>query len=1032
MTVIRRMRAFRIGSLRGLVLGFVAVLAVFAWVGVLIVTDADQDQQLREARNRAYNLAVVFEEQVYRQILAVDQNLRVLKSDWERNPGGFDYSALQRRAASVSDLISQLQMVDSRGRVIATTQRDVMDSDLSGRRYFEAHRSDTSLGPLITGPFQANGSWFLNMSRRLNGDHGTFGGVVVASYDLNALTRDMNQADLGPRGLIMLVGRNGIVRAISIRGDEEPGVDIKNSSLYRAMFVDNAQSWTGKSGPDQDSRIHAWRAIPGQDMILVVGLDRTAALAPAESRRRQTVLAAAAVTLLMIVMAAVVGSAIAAAAKREQLLARDRAILEAANAQLDMARKHAHENSLQLEMTLAGMSDGISMFDADMKLVQWNKRYAELSGLSRDRLRVGMPLRDVLQHQKLTGEFGDTVTEPDIERHLAGLLDPAHPAISLRTRPNGTVIESRRTRLPDGGLVTLYTDVTARKQAEDAHSRAREQAEIAAQEKSRFVAIVSHEIRTPLNVALNSLSLLDRSNLSEAQHRLVTTGLLAGESLMGLLNDILDLSRMQVGRMQLRPAPFMLRPLLDGIVDMFRPQAEERGVELSLAIAPGVPDRLMTDAGRLRQALMNLVNNAAKFAEPGPASIRVSFASMHGEAMLRFAVRDCGPDIPDLDRARLFRPFSQLQSPGSRGTGLGLAICQLLASLLGGQIGCDRVSGGKEFWLTLPADVMDVPYQPPPRPLADTPDWLPRTRVLLVEDMAANQMIIATVLRREGHMVDVAGSGLDALERIGRNAYDIVLLDIFMPGIDGLETARRIRAMPSVPKTLPLVALTANISEEDQAGYLAAGMDDLVPKPVERVMLIRALAKHVWAGHRTGMLALRPAPSMTAPVAMPPPVEEAIDVARVQSWRSGLRAAVCDALFADCLRQLRDLVPPLHTALRSHDPAAIKRTTHAMVGVAGNYGLSGLEATVRSLDLQPHAPGERRREIDVEPGQLVRRHVVILHRRVGRIDRQVQRPALPDAVRQVRATRACRSKQADEAQCEAGSVHRCVFPLAKW
>ncbi len=192
------------------------------------------------------------------------------------------------------------------------------------------------------------------------------------------------------------------------------------------------------------------------------------------------------------------------------------------------------------------------------------------------------------------------------------------------------VIELRRTRLPDGGWVTLYSDITARKQAEDAQARAREQAEIAAQEKSRFVAIVSHEIRTPLNVALNSLGLLDQSDLTPAQRQLVESGLLAGESLLGLLNDILDLSRMQVGRLQLRPAPFMLRPLLEGVVELFRHQAEERGVELSVHLAPGVPERLMTDSGRLRQALMNLVNNAAKFAEPGPASIRVGFATMDG------------------------------------------------------------------------------------------------------------------------------------------------------------------------------------------------------------------------------------------------------------------------------------------------------------------------------------------------------------------------------------------------------------------
>ena len=434
--------------MKGLVVAFAVILAAVAWVTVLIVTDADQDQELRQAQARAGNLAVVFEEQVYRQVLSVDQNLRTLESDWERNPANFDYPSLQRRASAVSDLVSQMVMIDSRGRVIATTNRSLADADLSGRRYFDEHRNDKSLGPLITGPFQSNGSWYLNVSRRLNGDHGAFGGVVAAAYDLNALTRDMAQADLGPRGIIMLVGHDGIVRAMWIRGGEDPGANIRNSPLFHAIMDDSSAGWTGKSGPDQDLRIHAWRAIPGQDMVLVVGLDRSAALSAAETRRRQGVLGAAALTLLVLVMAGGIGSIISAAAMREQRLAADREVLEAANQQLALARERADEKSLQLGMTLAGMSDGISMFDAGLKLVQWNDRYAELNGLQADALRVGLPLRNVLEMQILSGEFGKVELHTEIERRTAELQrriavfdDQADPPVSVRTRPDGTVVE---------------------------------------------------------------------------------------------------------------------------------------------------------------------------------------------------------------------------------------------------------------------------------------------------------------------------------------------------------------------------------------------------------------------------------------------------------------------------------------------------------------------------------------------------------------------------------------------------------------
>ncbi len=941
----------RMGTLKAAVVGFAACVAVASWIVALAVTDADQGQQIQQAEARASNLALVFEEQVYRQILSIDQSLRVIRSDWEHNPAGFDYAALSRQTSPVSGLVSRLTMLDPRGRVVAATRRDLLNTDQSGRRFYQILRGGTDQGPLITGPFQSDGRWTLNVSRRLDLAHGAFGGVVCAAYDLDDLARDMASADLGPRGMIMLVGRDGMVWAMSLTGRQEPGGDIKAMPLYRAVFEGTGQVWSGPSGPDHDERIHAWRQIPGQNLVLVAGLDRAAALGGAELRRREALLGTAALTLLVMIMAAGVAVTISSAASREQRLAHDREVLAAANLRLARARERADKKSMQLGMTLAGMSDGLSMYDAELRLVQWNDRFAELCGLDGSALRRGMPVQDILRTQAAAGEFGPVDIEAEVTRRIGIMRELVDPQVTVRPRPNGSVLELRRKRLLDGGMVTLYSDITARKQVEDAQSSAREQAEITAQEKSRFVAIVSHEIRSPLNVALNSLALLDQSNLAPPQRRLVSTGLLAGESLMSLLTDILDLSRMQVGRMQVRPAPFILRPLLDDVVALFRHQAEERGVALSVAVAPGVPTRLMTDSGRLRQALTNLVNNAAKFADPGAASIRVGFATLSGEAVLRFAMRDDGPHIPELDRAGLFRPFSQLQQPGSAGTGLGLAICQLLANLLGGQIGCDNLPQGKEFWLTLPAETMNVPDEPEPQAVC-VPDWLPRTRILLVEDIPANQMVVATALRRRGHMVDLASSGAEALQMTARACYDIVLLDIFMPGMDGLETAGRIRAAGGLAKDVPIVALTANVSAEDKAAYLAAGMNDLVSKPVDTAALLLTLARHAWPGRK---LAEPPEPcasAVAAPAALP---SDVLDHDRVQSWRNGLQPEICDALFIDCLRQLRDMVPAVQAALELHHAPALKRATHAMAGVAGNYGLNSLAAVVQSVATHPEA-----------------------------------------------------------------------------
>jgi CheY-like chemotaxis protein/HPt (histidine-containing phosphotransfer) domain-containing protein len=236
-------------------------------------------------------------------------------------------------------------------------------------------------------------------------------------------------------------------------------------------------------------------------------------------------------------------------------------------------------------------------------------------------------------------------------------------------------------------------------------------------------------------------------------------------------------------------------------------------------------------------------------------------------------------------------------------------------------------------------------------------DWLPRTRVLLVEDVAANQMIVATLLRREGHMVDVAASGMAALAMVASRPYDLVFLDIFMPGIDGLETARRIRRTVGARANLPLIALTANVSASDRADYIAAGMNDLVAKPVERAALLGALARHVWAGRRgahavTQQEATPSRPPTEAALAAAPP-SAPIDTVRLAAWRDGLPASVCATLFDECLLQLREMASPLRTAMQQHDGNAIKQQTHAMAGAAGNYGLAALEELLRMIGRQP-------------------------------------------------------------------------------
>ncbi len=248
---------------------------------------------------------------------------------------------------------------------------------------------------------------------------------------------------------------------------------------------------------------------------------------------------------------------------------------------------------------------------------------------------------------------------------------------------------------------------------------------------------------------------------------------------------------------------------------------------------------------------------------------------------------------------------------------------------------------------------MDVPEEAPALPFQPGQRWLPRTRVLLVEDVPANQMIVATMLRREGHCVDVAESGLTALDMLAERPYDLVLLDIFMPGIDGLETSRRVRRLPGPAARVKVVALTANVSPEDRANYLAAGMDDLVPKPVELPTLLAALSRHVWSGRP----AYATAPAVAADMPrLAPAAGPVLDRRRVEDWQAGLPPAVVDSLFQDCLQQLRDMLPALETAASLHDQPAVQRVTHAFGGVAGNYGLAALAALMKTISAEASAP----------------------------------------------------------------------------
>jgi signal transduction histidine kinase/ActR/RegA family two-component response regulator len=527
-----------------------------------------------------------------------------------------------------------------------------------------------------------------------------------------------------------------------------------------------------------------------------------------------------------------------------------------------------------------------------------------------------------------------------------------YPSAIERTAPDGRVVELRRNALPDGGFVTLYSDITAHRESVNALRQANALAAAATKAMSRFVAIVSHEIRTPLGALLNSLHLLADGEMAGTHRVLAETAQRAGEALSALINDILEMSRMEAGQLALRPAVFALRPLIESAMEIFSAQAAERRMALRLSIARGVPTELYEDPGRLRQILINLLSNALKFADPGEVRVISEMLPNGLEPRLRLAVRDRGPVIPAESCVHLFEPFYQLQDgkdAASAGSGLGLTICRHLVTLMGGEIGCKAWQlgshdAGNEFWLILPIRPMPsgTAAASPPR-VAMQQRWLPRTRILLVEDILANQMVTATLLRREGHQVDIASNGPEAVSAVATAPYDLVLMDIFMPGMSGLEAVRQIRALGGPASSMPIVALTANICPEDQEACAAAGLNGMLAKPATLRDLLDVIARYVWP-HRSGL----PQGGRDGPSAGPV-AATVLSHTRLEELRATLPAGTLANLVEKCLADLSDRLTSLREASRQADRGGVRAAAHAMAGMAAEYGMASLEARLRTL-----------------------------------------------------------------------------------
>lgn len=902
----------------------------FVWTDIAQHLASEKAEAERAALQNASNLSRAFEEHIIRTLADIDQALLFLRTAYTQDPKHFDIALWAQRNRVLSDMVLQVSIIGRDGRRVASSQSSAPPGiDLGDREYFQTLADSAQDDLVISRPVigRASRQWSVPLTRRITAPDGSFAGVVTAALNPQYLSRFYGTVDVGARGVVVLIGTDRIVRARASATGATLGQSLAGSPLFKAYELRDTGSFSSPGVIDEVARLFSYRKVRGYPLVVEVGFAEEEVLEHYHRNLAQYVTMAALLSLLLL-------AATVLTVRHQGRLHKTREALAASEKKYRSVVDNLNEIVFETDEEgrwsfLNPTWSDVLGFSIEESLGCFASGYVD----SRDRALFREKLHALLDG-RAEGDRADIrcVAKDGGVRWLQIAADVLRDGA-------GRII----------GVSGSLNDITHRKRSEQDLRQARDRADSAARGKSDFLAMMSHEIRSPMNGVIGIIDLLGVTALNPEQRQMVDLTRESAASLLCILNDILDFSKIEAGAFTIAPESTDLKRLVSSVRESMALSASAKGLSVDLEFGPGLPDHIRTDPVRLRQILVNLLSNAIKFTTTGSVRITVARATSEaGAELLRFWVIDTGIGMPADVVARLFAPFMQADVSTTRtfgGTGLGLSISHRLARLLSGDLRVTSEAGvGSVFTLDLPLTISErapsvrAPDEFDAAALAPLKD----ARVLVAEDMATNRWLIKRQLERLGLAADAVETGAAALAALESTAYELLITDVHMPGMDGIALASHVRETESREgrARLPIIGLTADITRDMHERCRAGGMDEVMAKPTNLKHLGEALAR------------LLPGRRPEPPDEMDAGTDRHGRVFDASVYRELFEAADPDGCewLAEFLRTAERLLQDLQEHAAVIDREALGETAHRLAGTALSAGAIRLGKVCRALE----------------------------------------------------------------------------------